>query len=150
MSLHQNFKKEMQEALKARKEVKLSVLRGLVSAFTNELISKKRKPDEELGDEEVMVVVQRAAKQRKDSIEQFKKGNREDLASKEEAELKIIEMYLPEMIGRDEIEKVAIAKKEELGVTDKAKIGILMGAVMRELKGKADGGDVKAVIESLF
>jgi uncharacterized protein len=150
MSLHQDIKKEMQEAMKAKEEVRLSVLRGLMSAFTNELISKKRKPSEELKDEEALAVIQRGARQRKDSIEQFRNGDRDDLAQKEEAELKIIEGYLPEMIGLDEIEKVAQAKKDELGVTDKAKMGLLMGAVMKELKGKADGGEVKSVVEGLF
>jgi uncharacterized protein len=150
MSLHQDLKKEMQEAMKAKEGLKLSVLRGLISNFTNELISKKRKPDEELSDEDIMTVISRGAKQRKDSIEQFRNGGRNDLAEKEEAELKIIETYLPEKMSRDEIEKIARAKKDEMGVTDKAKMGILMGAVMSELKNKADGGEVKSVIESLF
>jgi len=150
MTLHQKIKKEMQEALKAKEELKLSVLRGLMSAFTNELVVKKRKPSEELGDEEVLTVISRGAKQRKDSIEQFRNGGRDDLAEKEEAELKIIEKYLPEMMGTEEIEKVARAKKEELGVTDKSKMGMLMGAVMSELKNKADGNQVKEIVESLF
>ena len=117
---------------------------------TNELIANKRKPDEDLSSEEVLVLIKRAVKQRKDQIEQFSKGDRADLADKEKLELAILLKYLPETLRKEEIEKVAKAKKEELGVTDKSKIGALIGAVMKELKGAADGGDVKQVVESLF
>lgn len=150
MALHEQIKNEVQEAMKAKETVKLEVLRGIIAAFINELVSKKRKPDEILEDDEGLQVIGRLAKQRKDSIEQFKKGNREDLVQAEEAELKILETYLPEMMNKEEIEKIAKAKKEELGISDKSKAGILMGALMKELKGKADGGDVKEVADSLF
>ncbi len=136
--------------MKAKDEIRLLTLRSLLTAFTNELVSTKRKPDETLADEEALTVVKRAVKQRKESIEQFQKGGRDDLAKGEEAELDILEKYLPEMIGKEEIEKIARAKKEELGVDDKSKMGILMGAVMKELKGQADGKDVKEVVDSLF
>lgn len=148
--LHDQFKESVKEAMRAKDGVRLSVIRGLLTAFTNELVATKRKPTETLPNEDVMKVIARAAKQRKDSIEQFRKGNREDLASKEEAELKIIESYLPQMMSREEIEKHARAKQTEMGVTDKSKSGQLMGALMKDLKGKADGGDVKTVIDGLF
>lgn len=150
MSLHQKIRGEMQDALRAREELKLSVLRGLISAFTNELVVKKRKPSGELNDEEVMEVILRSAKQRKDSIEQFRNGNREDLAKKEEDELRIIEEYLPEMMSVEEVETIAKAKKGEMGIDDKSKMGMLMGAIMKELKGRANGEDVKRVVEGLF
>ncbi|MBL7045114.1 MAG: GatB/YqeY domain-containing protein, partial [Parcubacteria group bacterium] len=95
-------------------------------------------------------VIKKQAKQRKDSIEQFKAGGRDELAESEEKELVILSAYLPEDMSREEVEKIAIAKKEELGVTDKSKIGILMGAIMKEAKGKADGTVVKEVVEGLF
>lgn len=148
--LQKKIIEDMQKAMKAKDKIRLLVLRGLMSAFTNELVSKKKKPDAELPDEEAMEVIQRGAKQRKDSIEQFNKGGRTDLVEVEEKELAILEEYLPEMMGREEIEKLAKAKKEELGVDDRAKMGMLMGSLMKDLKGKADGGDVKAVVESLF
>ena len=150
MLLHKQIKSEIKEAMKAKETVKLEVLRGIIAAFTNELVSKKRKPDEILEDDGGLQVIGRLAKQRKDSIEQFKKGNREDLVQIEEAELKILETYLPEMMSKVEIEKIAKAKKEELGIDDEAKKGMLMGAIMKDLKGKADGGDVKQVIDHLF
>lgn len=148
--LFQDIRAQLSAAMKAREEVRVSVLRGLLAAFTNELVATGRKPTETLTDDEALAVIKRAARQRKDSIEQFRAGKREDLAAKEEAELKVLESYLPALISREEIEKLARAKKEELGVTDRAKAGALVGAVMKELKGRADGGEVKAVVDSLF
>jgi hypothetical protein len=148
--LQEQIREQMKTALKEKGEIRLSVLRGLISAFTNELVATKRKPDEVLSDEEVLKVITRQVKQRKDSIDQFERGSRADLAAKERAELEILEVYLPEMMSREEIEKTAHAKKEELGIDDPSKKGMLMGAVMKELQGKADGGEVKNVIDSLF
>jgi len=148
--LQQQIKEEMRESMKAREETKTMVLKGLLSAFTNELVAQRKKPSEELPDADALNVIKKAVKQRKDSIEQFEKGGREDLVSKEKAELEILNAYLPEMINKEEIEKIARAKKEELGIDDKAKMGMLIGALMKDLKDKADGGDVKEVVEGLF
>jgi len=148
--LHDKFKQEVQESLKARDTVRTTVIRGLLTAFTNELVATKRKPDVTLTDDEILTVIRRAVKQRKDSIEQFRAGNREDLAKTEEAERKILETYLPAMMPREEIEKIAKAKATELGVTDKSKANVLMGNLMKEFKGRADGTDVRAVVDSLF
>jgi hypothetical protein len=150
MSLQQQIKEEMRESMKAREETKTMVLKGLLSAFTNELVAQRKKPSEELPDADALNVIKKAVKQRKDSIEQFEKGGREDLASKEKAELEILNTYLPASMSKEEILKIAIAKKEELGIDDKAKMGMLIGALMKDLKDKADGGDVKEVVEGLF
>lgn len=148
--IHQQIRDDLKQALKERDEVKTNVLRSLSAAFTNELIANKQSRDELLGDEKVLEVVRRLAKQHKDSIEQFKNGGRAELAEKEEKELEIIQSYLPQMMEKDEIEKVVKSKAEELGVADKSKVGELMGAVMSELKGKADGTDVKEVVEKVL
>lgn len=150
MSLHTQIKQEIKEAMLKKDALKLNVVRGISAAFTNELVAKGHKPQEEIGDEDALVVIKRLVKQRKDSIDQFKKGNREDLAAEEAAELGILETYLPATMSKDEIRKIAEAKKAEMNFTDKSKMGMFMGAVMKELKGKADGADVKEVIESLF
>ena len=134
----------------AKDTVGLSVYRGILSAFTNELVAKGRTPQDTLTDEEALAVVKKLAKQRKDSIEQFEKGGRSDLAESEKAELTVIETLLPASMSKDDIRKIAEAKKAELQITDKAKIGILMGAVIKESKGTAEGADVKEVVESLF
>jgi len=150
MSLHTDIKDQIKAAMLAREAEKLSVLRGLLASFTNELVAKKRKPDEELSDEEVLEVIRRAVKQRKDSIEQFEKGGRHDLADAEKSELAILETYLPQQMSREEIETYIKDKQAGLGFTDKSKSGQFMGIIMKDLKGKADGPMVKEVIDSLF
>jgi uncharacterized protein YqeY len=148
--LQDKIKDEIKEAMKARESVKLEVLRGVLTAFINELVATGKTPQDKLDDEASLVVFKRLAKQRKDSIEQFEKGGRQDLADKEKEELTYLEKFLPQMMSKDEIQKNAEVKKLEMGIEDKSKIGILIGAIMKELKGKADGGDVKEVVESLF
>ena len=150
MSLHIDIKSQIKEAMLKKQAVRLSVLRSLVAAFTNELVAKSRKPQEELQDAEALTVIKRSINQHKDSIEQFKKGGREDLVTAEARELKVLEEYMPAQMSKEDIRKIAEAKKTEMGITDKSKIGMFMGALMKELKGKADGGDVKAVVENLF
>ncbi|MEK7136578.1 MAG: GatB/YqeY domain-containing protein [Patescibacteria group bacterium] len=147
--LHEKIKSEMKEAMKAKEAVRLSVIRGLLSAFTNEAVAKGRKPDEMLTDDETLAVLKRASNQRKDATSQYRAGGREDLAINEEAELIIIQGYLPEQMSREEIKKIASTKIAELGA-DKSKIGQLTGAVMKETAGRADGGEVKSVLEELL
>lgn len=150
MTIHETIKAGIPEALKARDEVKLRTYRSLATAMTNEVVAKKRKPDEFLTDEEALAVLRRAVNQRKDSIEQFTNGGRAELAEPEQQELVVIEMLLPAQMTREDIEMVARAKLAEMGPIDKSGMGKFMGAVMQELKGRADGNDVKAVIESLI
>lgn len=150
MSLHEQIKGEMKTAMLAKDTIKLSVVRNIVSAVTNELVATGKTPQEILDDTGVLKVIKRLAGQRKDSIEQFEKGGRPELAESERVELVILEKYLPAQMSREEIKKVATAKKESLGVTDKTKAGQLTGAIMKELAGKADGNDVKAVVDELF
>ncbi len=150
MSLHESIKTGIPEALKARDQVKLRTYRSLASAMTNEVVAKKRKPDEFLSDEEALVVLKRAVNQRKDSMEQYEKAGRSALAQTEQEELVVIEFLVPAMMPREEIEIIARARMIELGITDTSGIGKFIGALMQELKGKADGGDVKAVVDSLL
>jgi hypothetical protein len=150
MSLQTDIKDQMKDAMKAKDQVRLTVLRGISSAFTNELVAKKMTPQDELPDEDAMAVIKRLAKQRKDSIQQFTEAGRDELAENEQAELAVLEDFLPAMMSQDEIRPIAEAKKADLGVEDASGAGRLVGAVMGELKGQADGGDVKAVVDSLF
>jgi hypothetical protein len=150
MTLHEQIKSEIKEAMKEKNQVKLGVVRGLVSAFMNEAVAKGYKPDQFLNDEEAIAVCRRISKQRQDSINQFKAGGREDLAESEQAELAYIETYLPKLMGREEIKKIAQAKLVELGNPDKSQAGKVTGTLMKDLKGKADGADVKAVVDELL
>ena len=136
---------DMTAAMKARDDLRVQTLRGALAAFTNELVAKDKKPTEELDDKDAVTVLKRLAKQRKEAAEVYEKGGRAELAAKEQSELKIIEEYLPQMAGPEEIEKVARAKMAE-GITDAGK---LTGAVMKEFAGRADGNEVKKVIGSL-
>ncbi len=150
MSIETNIKEALKEAMKNKDEVRLSVMRNIKAACTNELVATGQTPQSEVTDELALTVIKRLAKQRKDSIEQFRKGGREDLATLEEKELVVLEELLPQMMSQDQIRPIAEKKKAELGMEDKSKMGILIGAVMKELGGQADGADVKAVVESLF
>ncbi len=148
--LHEQIKNGIKEAMLAKDIVRLETMRGMVAGFTNELVAKNRKPNELLTDEEALIVITRLSKQRKDSIEQFQKGGRQDLVKEEEAQLKILETYLPKLMDTSEVKKMAEAKKIELGITDSAKKGTLMSALMKDLKGKAEGALVKEIVDSLF
>jgi len=141
---------DMTTAMKARDDLRVQTLRGALAAFVNELVAKGRKPTEELSDADAVVVLKRLGKQRREAAEQYEKGGRAELAAKESRELTIIEEYLPSAAGREEIEKVARAKKLELGITDISGVGKLTGAVMKEFAGRADGNDVKAVISGIL
>lgn len=139
----------MIEAMRAKDQVRLGVIRSLITSFTNELVSKGRTPQDELTDEEALAVISRAVKQRKDSIEQFEKGGRADLAEDEKAELSILMAYLPAQMSREEIE-VFVKEKFSSENPTKDKSGQFTGLIMKELKGKADGAIVKEVVDSLF
>ena len=169
MMLQTQIKSEIPDAMRAKDRLRLDTLRGLVAAFTNELVATKRKPDEELADEDVLAIIRREVKKRKEAADAFRGGGRAELAGKEEKERAPLEAYLsaealaqaglPAMMSRDDIKKIAIAKKAEmfadlpaeaLAKEGTSKAGQLVGALMKELKGKADGSDVKAVVDELF
>lgn len=133
----------------AKDETRTLVLRGVQAEIQRDLIAKKSAANE-AKDEDVMAVIKRLVKQRRDSIEQFTKGSRLDLAASEAKEMKILEAYLPASMPRKDIEKAVKAKKAELGINDKSGAGKLIGAVSKELKGKAEGSDIKAVVDELF
>ncbi len=148
MSIQEDIKKMTIESMKAKTPLKTEVLRGLSSAFVNELVAQKMTPQDPVTDEMALNVIKRAVKQRKDSIEQFTKGGRPELAEKEKEELVILEAFLPAQMSPEDIEKIVDKKMSELGVSDKTEMGQLMGAVMKETAGNADGNIVKGIIES--
>ena len=148
--LHEQIKNNIKETMKAGDKVRLEVMRGLVTAFTNELVATGKTPQDILSDEEVIKVITRASKQRKDSIEQFTKGNRMDLVDAEKAQLVILEEFLPKLMDESEIEEIVKNKLIELEIKDPSKKGMFMASVMKDLKGKADGSLVKEVVDRLF
>ena len=150
MSIYKQILEDAKGAMLKKEELRLMVLKGVKAAFTNELLVKKGPVNQELSDEDALAVIRRLVKQRKDSIDLFTKGARKDLADNEAKELKILEVYLPAQMSEADVKKVAEKKKAELNIADKSKSGMLMSAVMKELKGKADGSVVKKVIDQLF
>ena len=150
MSLHESLRESLKTAMKAKDGVALTTIRSIMTACTNELVATGRTPQDQLDDTGILAVIKRLAKQRKESIMQYEAAGRMDLAEPEKLELALLDAYLPSLMTQDQIRPIAEAKKAELGVTDKSKLGLLVGAVMKELAGQADGGDVKIVVESLF
>ena len=144
------LKEAMKDAMRAKDSVRLGVIRGLMAACTNEAVTKGKGPDGVLDEGEMLAVITRAAKQRKDSIEQFEKGGRPELAVGEKAELTIIMAMLPAQMSQDEIVAGAKERAAELGIADKSGANKLMSTLMKDLKGRADGNDVKAVVDNLF
>ena len=150
MAIHESIKAGIPDAMRAKDAVRLQTYRSLATAMTNEVVAKKRKPDEFLTDEEALVVLKRAANQRKDSIQHFDAAGRTDLSKPEKLELAIIEEHLPEQMSREQIEVSVKAKMAETRITSKAETGKFTGIIMQELKGKADGAMVKEVVDSLL
>lgn len=150
MTLHEQIRENIKEAMKAGDKVRLEVMRGLVTAFTNELVATGHTPQEMLPDEQAITVITRLAKQRKDSIEQFTKGGRLDLADEEKEQLEILSLFLPKLMDRAEVEEFVKNRMVVFEAIDATKKGMFMATLMKELKGKADGSMVKEVVDQLF
>jgi uncharacterized protein YqeY len=145
--LHEQIEAELKSALKSGEKEKVGVLRFLISAIKNYQIENKLKGEEYLKDEDIIAVVRRQVKQRKDSIAEYEKGGRQELADKEKSELAVLDNYLPAQADEAKIREVVKAKKESLGIADKSGFGRLMGEAMAELKGQAEGDAVKKIVE---
>jgi uncharacterized protein YqeY len=146
--MQETIKAKLKEAMMARDEVSVLTLRNILSSFTNELITKGKKPTDVLTDDEALTVIARLAKQRRDSIEQFNAGGRADLAENEMAELAVINEFLPAQMSEYDIK--AFLQKYIAGNTiDPDKKGQALGGIMKELKGKADGSLVKQIFDQL-
>lgn len=148
--IHTNLKESLKEAMKARDTVKLDVIRGLLTAFTNELVATGRTPQDMIGDEDATKVIRRIIKQREDSISQFTAAGRQDLADEDTAQLQILQTYVPALAGADEVKIIAEKLKIQMGDIDKSKMGMLIGAVKKEMGDRADGNVIKGVVEGLF
>lgn len=146
----ETIRTDMVAAMKAKEATRLNVLRGALTAFTNELVAKGKKPTDQLEDVDALAVMKRLAKQRKDSIEQFTAGGRPELAEKEKEELAIIEEYLPQLASREQVEETVKKLMGDMDASDKSAAGKLMGATMKELGGNADGAMVKEVVTELL
>jgi uncharacterized protein YqeY len=155
MSLKTQLADDLKDAMRSGDETRKSTLRMLMTAVQNAEIAAVdvKDPDaqrQELDDTGVLGVIQKQAKQRQDSIEEFKKANRTDLADKEASELKILETYLPAMLSRDEIAAAAREVIAETGASGPADKGKVMPVIMKRLAGQADGRAINEVVTELL
>jgi len=150
MSIYLTLKEHLKDAMRAKDEVRLTTIRSVLSALTNELVAQKKRPTDEVTDDTAITVIGRLAKQRKDASDQFRAGGRPELADNEDAERAILEAYLPAQLSYEEIVAIVAEKKVALGIVDKADMNKLMGALMTDLKGRAGGADVRKAIEESF
>ena len=142
----QELKEELKKSMLARTPEKTSALRMVISALGYYEIEKGG-ANYEATEEDVQTVLQKQAKQRRDSIEQFKAGGRDDLVEKETQELQMIEEYLPAQMGEEEITKLVEGAIASTGATNAQDMGKVMGALMPKTKGKADGGLVSRIVK---
>lgn len=146
MSLLESLQKDMVAAMKAKDKTKLSTVRMLKAAVTNEQINVGH----DLTSDEEVSVLSRELKQRKDSLEEFKAAGRDQAVTDLEAEIAVVESYLPEQLSVDEVKAVVEETIKAVGATSKADFGKVMGVLMPKLKGKADGKLVNATVKELL
>jgi len=147
MTIQEQIISDIKDAMKAKEKDRLQVLRSLKAKLMEKEISERKGGEAKLTDEQAVEVLMKAAKQRKESIEQFEEGGRDDLAENEKAELEIIEAYLPEMMDEEEVRAVVKEKIEALGAKGMQDMGKVMGPLMGQLKGKADGSLVSTIVK---
>ncbi len=146
MSIKDQIFSDLKEAMKAKDQDRLRVLRSIKAKLMEKEISERQGGEAELSDEQALQVLTKAAKQRKESIAQFEEGGRNDLADNEKLELGIIEAYLPEMMSEDDVRAVVKEKISVMGASGPQDMGKVMGPVMGQLKGKADGSLVSRIV----
>jgi len=144
--LKQRFNDDLKQAMKAGDTVKRSTLRMLLAAIHNAEIAKQDKLEES----DILGIVAKEVRQRQESIEAFKQGNRQDLADQEEAEMAILKEYLPEQMSREEVAAAAAKVIAEVGAQGPKDKGKVMSQLMPQLKGKADGREINAVVTELL
>ncbi|MCY3559266.1 MAG: GatB/YqeY domain-containing protein [Chloroflexi bacterium] len=145
--VREQLRSDLRDAMRARDVMRRNTIRMLEAAIKNVEIEKR---GQGLAEADILAILQRQVKQRRESIEQFRQGGREDLAEQEELEIGIIEHYLPAQLSRDEIEARARAVIEQVGAAGPGDRGKVMGMLMRELRGEADGSIVNAVVGELL
>ena len=149
-STYEHILQDLKDAMRSKDASRLQVLRSLKAKILEKEISERKGGDAALADEQVQEVLMKAAKQRKDSIAQYKEAGRDDLAEAEEYELKVIESYLPEMMTEEEIRSLASEIIKEKSASSPSDMGKVMGALMPKVKGKADGALVNRVVRDLL
>lgn len=144
MSLLAELNEDIKTAMKSRDKERLSVLRMIKSSLLNEEIAK----GSELNSDEELTVLAREKKQRNESLEEFTKADRQDLVSKLENEIVIVDEYLPQQLSQEEVAALVKEAVQQTGASSMADMGKVMGALMPKVKGKADGNIVSSLVKS--
>lgn len=144
--MKQKLMDDLKQAMRGGDKVRLSVIRLVMSAVKNTEIARRA----DLSDADILGVIAKEVKQRQESIEAFKQGNRHDLVAREEAELAILQEYLPEQMTREEIIAEARRIIEEVGAQGLSDKGKVMPKIIAQLKGRADGREINAVVTELL
>ncbi|WP_054956667.1 GatB/YqeY domain-containing protein [Paenibacillus dakarensis] len=146
MNLSERLNEDMKQAMKSKDKFKLSTIRMVRSTIKNLEIDLKRSLD----DNEVLDIIGREIKQRKDALQEFEKAGREDLAADAKAEIEILSAYLPEQLSEEEIKVIVQQTIQETGASSKAEMGKVMSALMPKVKGRADGKLVNQVVQQFL
>lgn len=144
MSLVESLNQDMKSAMRNKDRQKLNVIRMVKASLQNEAIKLGK---DELAEDEELTVLSREVKQIKESLQEFKKAERDDLVEKHEQDLKILQVYMPEQLSSDELEQIVVGTIDEVSATTKKDIGKVMSALMPKVKGKADGAVVNQLVQ---
>ncbi|NJK49926.1 GatB/YqeY domain-containing protein [Candidatus Gracilibacteria bacterium] len=148
MSLKDRISEDIKLAMKAKDKIRLETVRSIKKALLEKEVAVRPSGQESLTQEQELELLSQQAKQRRDSIEQYRNGGRDDLADKEAQELAIIETYLPKQLSDEEIGAVVDEIIASVGATTVKDLGKVMGAAMQQLKGKADGKKIQTMVKS--
>ncbi|HHY43733.1 MAG TPA: GatB/YqeY domain-containing protein [Coprothermobacter sp.] len=143
MSLKKELQEDLKEAMKSKNNVKLEVVRSVLTGVKNLEVQKMREAE----DEDVLQVIKQEVKKRKEAIEMYEKAGRTDLLEQEKAELSVLETYLPPLMSEEEVREVVKRQIEKVQPTSIKERGKIMGLLMQELKGKADGNVVTSILD---
>ena len=146
MSLKEQLTADMKEAMKNKEKDRLAVIRMVRGAIRQQEIDGQK----ELGEEDVIAVISKEVKMRRDSIEEFQKGGREDLVEKTQAEIDVLLPYLPAQLSEDEVRELVKAAVEQTGAATPKDMGKVMGVLMPKVKGRADGKMVNTIVKSFL
>ena len=146
MGLKEKLQADLTDAIRSRNEVVSGTVRMLLAAITNEEVAGKAA--KVLTDAEIITVLSREAKKRREAVEAYAQAKRDDLASKEKAEAAVIANYLPEQLSEDEIKKLIQAAITETGAAGAAGMGLVMKVLQPKIAGKADGGVVSGLVKA--
>ena len=147
MSLKERIGEDIKSAMKAKDKIRLETVRSIKKVILEKEVALRPKGQDSLTEEQEIELLAQQAKQRRDSIEQYRNGGREDLAEKEAQELAIIETYLPKQLSEEEVNSIIDEIITSVGATTAKDLGKVMGVAMKQLKGKADGKKIQAIVK---